>query len=108
MARGRNGVLEGGWIYGVIKGAIRGRERLTGIEAGVDEEGRPCTLLLHDPKLVRTMPRQHRPFQGWRYFEAKDAPPDLPAHLQAGQWNPEEHDGPPPEMAAELRALGLL
>jgi len=28
--------------------------------------------------------------------------------MQTGHWDPEIHDGPPPEMAAELRALGLL
>ena len=43
-----------------------------------------------------------RPFQGWRYFEAKDAPPDLTA--LSGDIDP----AMPPEMLAELRELGLV
>jgi len=101
MPRRRAELLEGGSIYWVIKGAIRCRQRLTGVEAGVDEQGQPCTLLLHDPKLVRTMPRQHRPFQGWRYFDSGIAPADLDTLS-------EEVADMPLEMIAELHALGLL
>ena len=45
-----------------------------------------------------TVPWPHRPFQGWRYLAAADAPPDI-----AGT-DPDL----PPEMAVELRELGLL
>jgi hypothetical protein len=31
-----------------------------------------------DPELVRTQNSLKRPFQGWRYLPASDAPPDLP------------------------------
>jgi hypothetical protein len=101
MPRRRAELLQGGSIYWVIKGAIRCRQHLTGVEAGVDEAGRPCTLLLHDSKLVRTMPRPHRPFQGWRYF----APEAVPADLES---LPEGEADMPPELIAELHALGLL
>lgn len=101
MPRRREELLRGGSIYWVIKGAIRARQRLTGIEAGVDEEGRPCTLLLLEPSLVRTMPRPHRPFQGWRYLAADDVPPDLDAL-------PEGVEDMPAELIAELHELGLL
>ncbi len=101
MPRRRVELLEGGSIYWVIKGAIRARQRLTGIEAGVDEEGRPCTLLLFEPKAVRTMPRPHRPFQGWRYYAAGDAPPDL-------DQLPEGVAEMPAELGAALYELGLI
>ena len=101
MPRRRAELLEGGSIYWVIKGAIRARQRLTGIEAGLDDEGRPRTLLLLEPKLVRTMPRAHRPFQGWRYFAAGDAPVDFDAL-------PEGVADMPPELIATLHELGLL
>ncbi len=101
MPRRRAELLRGGSIYWVIKGAIRCRQRLTGIEAAVDEEGRPCTLLLLEPTLVRTAPRPHRPFQGWRYFAAKGAPVDFAAL-------PEGVAEMPPELVAELHELGLL
>lgn len=101
MPRRREELLDGGSIYWVIKGVVRARQRLTGIERAGDEHGRACTLLLLDPDLVRTVPRAHRAFQGWRYLAAEDAPPDLDkAAPGAGDM--------PHEMAAELRALGLL
>ena len=40
-----------------------------------------------------------RPFQGWRYFQPKDAPPDLGAS-GAGEM--------PEELRRELGELGLL
>lgn len=94
-------LLAGGSIYWVIKGKTCLRQRLIGLERDVDEEGRPYTFLLLDPELVRTVPRAHRPFQGWRYLPAEDAPPDL--------WKSERQEGEmPPELAEELRALGIL
>ncbi len=101
MPRRRAELLRGGSIYWVIKGAIRCRQRLTGIEAAVDEGGRPCTLLLLEPKLVRTAPRSHRPFQGWRYFAPERAPVDFESL-------PEGVADMPPELVAELHELGLL
>ena len=101
-------VLDGGSLYWIIKGFIRVRQTIVRLDELHDEEGgKRCGFVL-GPDLVRTELHARRPHQGWRYLEAKDAAPDLPAHLQAGVWNPEDHDGPPPEMAAELRALGLL
>ncbi len=101
MPRRRAELVRGGSIYWVIKGAIRCRQRLTAVEARVDEEGRPRTLLLLEPKLVRTAPRPHRPFQGWRYFAPEGAPVDFDA-LPAGVADM------PSELVAELHALGLL
>ena len=101
MPRRREELLRGGSIYWVIKGYVRARQRLTDIEPAVDADGRSCTLLMLDPELVPTVPRAHRPFQGWRYLAPEDAPPDLAAAA----------DGVaemPPELAAELRELGLL
>ena len=51
-------------------------------------------------RLVRVRQTAHRPFQGWRYLEAGDAPPDLVKG--------EGGDELPEKLAAELRALGLL
>ncbi len=53
------------------------------------------------PELVRTAPRPHRAFQGWRYYAAEDAPLDL-EDLPTGVGNM------PPELVAELHELGLL
>lgn len=93
-------LLDGGSIYWIIKGYIQARQRLLAIEPIVDKQGRPDNLLILKPELIRIVPRAHRPFQGWRYLAAKDAPADLDSLGKAAAM--------PPEMAAELRELGLL
>ena len=52
-------------------------------------------------------PRPRRAFQGWRYLEADDAPPDLPNQRQALATVAAEGDMPA-DMLAELRTLGLF
>ncbi|MFQ5468310.1 MAG: DUF1489 family protein [Kiloniellaceae bacterium] len=94
-------LLDGGSVYWVIKGVVRARQRLIGLEPTVDENGRRCVLLLLDPTLVPTVPHAHRAFQGWRYLSPEDAPPDLERIGADGETMPEE-------MAAALRELGLL
>ena len=100
MPRRGDELLDGGSIYWIIKGRTRARQRLIGLESDVDEEGRKFCRLMLEPGLVPTDPWPHRPFQGWRYLETKDAPPDR-ARGQADQEMPEE-------MIEELRDLGLL
>ena len=42
-----------------------------------DADGtRRCAIVM-DPEIVRTAPSPKRPFQGWRYLKASDAPMDL-------------------------------
>jgi hypothetical protein len=93
-------LLDGGSIYWVIKGRIRVRQRLLDIEQDVDDEGRRYCRLMLDPLRVETRPWPHRAIQGWRYLPAESAPPDLTSLDGDGRL--------PPEMAAELRDLGLL
>ncbi len=100
MPRRSEELLDGGSIYWIIKGRTRARQRLIGFESDVDEEGRKFCRLMLEPGLVPTDPWPHRPFQGWRYLETKDAPPDR-MRGQADQEMPEE-------MIEELRDLGLL
>ena len=92
-----------GSIYWVIKRFIRVRQRLIGIERGVDAEGRPSCALILDPCLVQTELKEFRAFQGWRYMDAKDAPADLVLGAHGG-----DEASLPSAMATELRGLGLL
>lgn len=94
-------ILDGGSIYWVIKGEVRVRQPILGMESETGEDGVSRALLLLRPGLIRTMPQGRRAFQGWRYLEPGDAPSDLPAGA-------EDFAGMPPEMRAELRVLGLL
>ena len=101
-------LLSGGSLYWIIKGFIRVRQAIVRLdELHDDEEGKHCGLVLGQ-NLVRTELRARRPHQGWRYLEPKDAAPDLPPELQNRLSDPNSRDGPPPEMAAELKELGLL
>ena len=92
-------ITAGGSLYWVIKGQIRVRQRILRLDRREDEEGVWCAIVL-GRRLVRVRPTAHRPFQGWRYLEAGDAPPDLVKG--------EGGDELPEKLAAELRALGLL
>lgn len=88
----------GGSIYWVIKGQIAARQRILEVSSQADDEGRSQCRLVLDPQVVEVEPRPAKPFQGWRYLDAQAAPRDR---------RPGESE-PPPEMAEELRRLGLL
>jgi hypothetical protein len=92
-------IVAGGSLYWVIKGQVRVRQRIMKLERREREDGAWCALVL-GRRLTRVRPRLHRPFQGWRYLESEDAPPDL----VKGQHS----DELPEKLASELRALGLL
>lgn len=94
-------VLDGGCMYWVIKGFIQVRQRIVGIDSLAGPDGIPRCALFLDDALVRVVPRRHRAFQGWRYLPAADAPPDL-AGPSSGV------EDLPPQLAEELRTLGLL
>jgi hypothetical protein len=69
-------VTAGGSLYWVIKGVVLVRQRIVEVSEVRDDHGLRCGLWL-DAKLVRVSPQPRRAFQGWRYLEPKDAPPDL-------------------------------
>ena len=99
----RGDVLDEGSLYWVIKGYVRVRQRIIGLRETRTKDGaRACAIEL-SPKLVKTRLTPWRPFQGWRYLAAEDAPPDLPK-LPKGS----RDDELPSKLAAELRELGLL
>lgn len=94
-------LLEGGSLYWVFKGVMLARQRLLRLEERVGDDGiRRCALVL-DRDLVRVNAVPRRPFQGWRYLQAKDAPADLPASR-------EQEEQLPPRIAAALSEVGLV
>ena len=92
-------VLAGGSLYWVIKGQIAARQKLREFRE-VKKNGIPHCGLVYDKTLVPVAPRPRRPFQGWRYLEDKDVPPDLALTKGAGKL--------PEALQRELAALGLL
>ena len=97
----RDDLRDGGSIYWVIKGIVQARQRLVDLREGSKDDGSPCCLLILDPALVPVRPVPRRPFQGWRYLDAADAPADL----KPGETGVTEL---PPKMRKELAELGLI
>lgn len=76
-------LLAGGSLYWVIKGLVLCRQRIIRLDRVEGADGiLRCGLIL-DPAVVRTAPLPRRPFQGWRYLDANDAPADLPTGREA-------------------------
>ncbi len=94
-------LTDGGSLYWVIRGQVAARQRLVDIRPFVDGDGISRCKLVLETKVVPVSPRPYRPFQGWRYLVAKDAPPDLSFAGPSDAAMPEE-------MRRELAALGLL
>ncbi|MCW5723884.1 MAG: DUF1489 domain-containing protein [Maricaulaceae bacterium] len=70
-------VLDGGSLYWVIRRVIQCRQRIVALEDVTGEDGVMRCAIVMEPEIIRTAPAPRRPFQGWRYLRAEDAPPDL-------------------------------
>ena len=97
----RDDLLQGGSLYWVIKGVVQARQKLVDLREGTKDDGTPCCLLILDKALVPVRPVPRRPFQGWRYLDAADAPADL----RAGESGIADL---PPKMRKDLAELGLI
>ncbi|MCP4636399.1 MULTISPECIES: DUF1489 domain-containing protein [unclassified Sphingomonas] len=86
-----------GSLFWILKHQLVGRTPILGF--GEAEGGR--TAILMEPRLILVAARPKRAHQGWRYLEAKDAPPDL-GEAGAGL------DELPPALMGELAGLGLI
>jgi hypothetical protein len=96
-------VLDGGSIYWVISGSMLARQRILDVIHDQWDDGSACAGLVLHPKLVPLAGRPTKPFQGWRYLSAPDAPPDLAAVPRAiGE------AALPATLRRELQALCLL
>jgi len=93
-------ILDGGSIYWVINRFLTARQRIVGIEEGRRDDGTGCTDLLLDPTLIQVQARAVKPFQGWRYLPAADAPADVAAGATSCQL--------PEALRRDLAALCLL
>lgn len=94
-------LCDGGSLYWIMRGYIRARQRITDVYATTDRTGRAACVIELDPAIVPVVPRARKPFQGWRYLSAENAPPD-----QAER--PDDTPDMPEWMVAELSELGLL
>ena len=89
-------MLGGGSLYRVFKGVILCRQAIVAVDRVGEGVTARCEVTL-DPTPVLVAPTPRRAFQGWRYLDPKDAPPDLG----------NDSDGDmPQELARKLREVG--
>jgi len=91
-----------GSIYWVIKGTLLCRQSITAITPFTDTDGIGRCRLILQPEVTAVSPRPCRPFQGWRYLKAEDAPADLDARTAGGLAEM------PESLRRELAGLGLI
>ena len=89
-------IEDGGSLFWVMKGSVVCRMPILDISTTGEGKARMCLIRL-SPEVIRTAPQARRPFQGWRYLEPKDAPPDL-SSMDPGDL--------PDDLATQLRELG--
>jgi len=94
-------ILTGGSMYWVIKGSISCRQKIARFDEAIGADGiRRCAIIL-EPELIHVAPTLKRPFQGWRYLKASDAPVDLPKGRTS-------EDPLPASLNAALAEIGVL
>lgn len=92
-----------GSLYRVHKSRIVCRSKILGFEmVETKNHGKRC-MIMQSPEIITTVAQSHRPFQGWRYFDAAKAPADRGLYILG-----EDNDAPPPEMEEDLKEAGLL
>ncbi|MBX3483041.1 DUF1489 domain-containing protein [Phenylobacterium sp.] len=69
-------MVDGGSVYRVFKGVILCRQKILAVDTVGEGAAARCHVTL-DEQVVRVAPTPRRAFQGWRYLDARDAPPDL-------------------------------
>jgi hypothetical protein len=92
-------LLDGGSLYWVFKGVLLARQSILRLEEVDRGDGIARCGIVLDPAVIRVEARTRRPFQGWRYLPAADAPADLPAGRSA--------DVLPPRLEAALAEIGV-
>jgi hypothetical protein len=103
LPRRRAEILAGGSMYWVIGGSMLVRQRLSDIIEDTWDDGSACAGLILDPTLVPLEGRPTKPFQGWRYLAADDAPAD-----RAGPGLVAGIEALPTAMRRELASLCLI
>lgn len=89
-------MVDGGSVYRVFKGVVLCRQRILDVATVGEGVAARCEVTL-DEEVVRVVPTPRRAFQGWRYLDPRDAPPDL----SGGGFG-----DVPPELARQLREVG--
>ena len=93
-------ILPGGSLYWVIRGMVLCRQPIATLEPITGGDGIERCRIAFKPHIIPVRPVPKRAFQGWRYLEEADSPPDLPKTARV--------EGMTEKMRRELAELGLL
>lgn len=90
--------MAGGSLYWIHAHTIIGRSPILGFM----ENGTGRYWIRLEPRLIPVRSKPKRAHQGWRYLEAKDAPPDMNSVDADGR------DEMPTKMLGDLMKMGLV
>jgi hypothetical protein len=90
-------LVDGGSLYRVFKGVILCRQPILAVNTVGEGVTARCEVTL-DPEPIRVAPTPRRAFQGWRYLDPRDAPPDMATDIDGEM---------PQELARQLREAGV-
>ena len=88
-------LCNGGSLYWVINRKVLVRQKILNIKKILGHENKIFAGILLENKIIKVRPTPMKPFQGWRYYENEDVPPDI------------KDDGFTDEFNNELNKLGL-
>ena len=70
-------LIDGGSIYWIVNRKVSVRQLILDVKSLDREDGKKSTGIVLQNKLIRVRPVPMRPFQGWRYYQTSDVPPDI-------------------------------
>ena len=93
-------LLDGGSLYWVMKGFIKARQEIVGMEPVEGEDGISRCAFLLNPDIVKVELTPRKAFQGWRYLQGIQVPRDIIETGDQGEHMPEN-------LRHELARLGV-
>ena len=82
-------LCNGGSLYWVINRKVIVRQKILNIKNVIGSENKVFAGILLENKIIRVRPTPMKPFQGWRYYETEDAPPDISDDCFTDEFNNE-------------------
>ena len=64
-------------MYWIINRKVFVRQKILEIKSFVLEDGKKSAGIVLQNKLIKVRPVPMRPFQGWRYYQTSEVPPDI-------------------------------
>ena len=82
-------LIDGGSMYWVIKRQVKVRQRILAVKELISNDGKKSAGIVLENKLVKVRPTPMKPFQGWRYYNVEEIPPDIDDDVFSDDFNNE-------------------